>query len=207
MHPDPTGSTAAAGALDHRLGRRVGAPVRRARGHPLGRVHGRARRGVDLLVVVQLDDLGRFEVGRGQLGEAHHQHGPDGEVGGHEAVAAGEAGGELLIVGGREPRRADHGMDAVRRAPRQVGPGRVDVGEVDRHLGLGPRQGLDVGRHLQPPQLGAGHAPEVDAGVERVDCGDEQQLGIGHHRPADRRPHPSAGPEHPHTNRHLGTIS
>ena len=41
-------------------------------------------------VVVQLDDLGRVEVGRGQLGEAHHQHGTDGEVGGDHAVAQGE---------------------------------------------------------------------------------------------------------------------
>ena len=65
----------------------VGGPVGRRRGHALGGVHRRARRGVDLVVVVQLDDLGGLEERRGQLGEAHHQHGADGEVGGDHAVA------------------------------------------------------------------------------------------------------------------------
>ena len=56
-------------------------PVAGRRGHALGGAHRGARRRVDLAVVVQLDDLGRLEVRRGQLGEAHHEHRADGEVG------------------------------------------------------------------------------------------------------------------------------
>ena len=50
--------------------------------------HGGARRCVDLLVVVELDDLGGLEPRCGQLGEAHHQHRADREVGRDHRVGA-----------------------------------------------------------------------------------------------------------------------
>ena len=93
-------------------------------------------------------------------------------------------------------------MDAVGRAPGQVLAGGVEVGEVDGHLGLGPGQRLHVRRHLQAAQLGPGHAPQVDPGVQGVDGGHQQHIRIADHGPADGRPHPPAGPEHPHSDRH-----
>ena len=83
---------AAAGALDDLVLGRVGAQSARRCRHALRGRHRRARRRVDLAVVVQLDDLGRLEPRRGELGEAHHEHGADGEVGRDEAVALGEGG-------------------------------------------------------------------------------------------------------------------
>ncbi len=71
---------AAARALGDDGGRRVVGPVLGRRGHPVRGGHRGAGRRVDLLVVVQLDDLGAVEVRRGQLGEAHHQHRADREV-------------------------------------------------------------------------------------------------------------------------------
>ena len=51
-----------------------------AAGDALRGQHRGARRRVDLLVVVQLDDLAALEVGRGELREPHHQHRADREV-------------------------------------------------------------------------------------------------------------------------------
>ena len=94
MRPGPT----TAGAVDHLVGGGVVDPVVGRLGHALRGEDGRARRGVDLRAVVQLDDLGRLEVGRRHLGEAHHQHGADGEVGGHDAVALGELLAQPVVV-------------------------------------------------------------------------------------------------------------
>ena len=81
----PAGPAAAAPSTTSSV-RRVGGPVVGRGGHPLGGRHRRAGRRVDLGVVVQLDDLGGLEVRRRDLGEAHHQHRADGEVGGDDAV-------------------------------------------------------------------------------------------------------------------------
>ena len=81
---------AAPGALEEDLLRRIGRPPGLRPSHALDRGHRRARRCIDLPVVVELDDLGRLEVGRGHLGEAHHQHGADGEVRGNQAIALHE---------------------------------------------------------------------------------------------------------------------
>ena len=92
----------------------VGSGAQSARPRPCGRGHHRrARRCVGLGVVVQLDDLGRLEERRGQLGEAHHQHRADGEVRRDQAVRARERGPQRddVVVG--EAGGADHGVDAV----------------------------------------------------------------------------------------------
>src|SRR3712207_7973815 len=69
---------------------------------PFGRGQRGARRRVDLLVVVQLDDLHRGEVGRRQLGEVLQQHRPDGEVGRHQAVRTTEGDPEGVEVRSEE---------------------------------------------------------------------------------------------------------
>ena len=59
-----------------------------------------------LRVVVELEHLGGLEERRRQLGEAHRQHGADGEVGGDEAVARRERRLERGEVGVVEAGRA-----------------------------------------------------------------------------------------------------
>ena len=78
-----------------------------------------ARRRVDLLVVVELDHLGGLEPRRRELGEAHHEHRADGEVGGDHRVGRRrlEAGAEVVDVGGAEPGGADDRVHAVVGAP------------------------------------------------------------------------------------------
>ena len=70
-----------------------------------GGLDGRPRRRVDLLVVVQLDDLGGVHEARRDAGEVHHQRATDGEVGGPQAaaLALAQGGVELLsrASGGR----------------------------------------------------------------------------------------------------------
>src|SRR5205823_14152944 len=64
------------------------------------------RSGVGLAVVVELDDLGRLEVGRCDLGESHHQDGADGEVRRDQAV--GTVLGEQLTQLGEVLRSEEH---------------------------------------------------------------------------------------------------
>ena len=80
---------------------RVGirAPVGGRGRHPVGGEHGRAGWGVDLGVVVQLDDLAGLEPGGRHLGESHHEHGADGEVGCDHAAGT-TVGGEGVGQGG-----------------------------------------------------------------------------------------------------------
>ncbi len=58
--------------------------------HAVDSEHRRARRRVGLLIVVELDDLGRLEPRCSELGKAHHEHGADCEVRRDDAVARGE---------------------------------------------------------------------------------------------------------------------
>jgi hypothetical protein len=140
--------------------------------------------------VVQLDDLGRVEVRRGDLGQAHHHHRGQREVRRDDAVrpAPAELLGEQGEVVVRKTGGADDRVDPVHRQPRNGGPRRVGDGEVDDHLGggVGERLGL----------AGDRHALDVLALRTGIDRGDQLELGIDRDRPAHRRPHPPSGPAH-----------
>ena len=178
----------AATRAGHDLGpRRVVRPLRRRRGHPLGGGDGRARRGVGLAVVVELDDLGGVEVGRRRLGEAHHQHGRQREVGGDDAVgpAVAELLGERRQVVVGEAGGPDDGVDAVHRQPRDGAPGRRCHREVDDDLTAG------VGER---PRLGGDRDPDdLAAGGTRIDGGDQLELGVDGDRLADGGAHAPSG--------------
>ena len=73
--PDPAPSTGV-----HLVRRRVIGPLTGGGRHPFSGVGGGTGRGVDLGVVVELDDLGRLEVRSGKLGHADHEHRTDREV-------------------------------------------------------------------------------------------------------------------------------
>ena len=83
VHRDAVHARAAGavGVVGGRVGDGREAGVLPGRTDEVGRAGGRAGRGVDLVGVVQLDDLHRLvEAGR-LLGEGHHEHRADGEVG------------------------------------------------------------------------------------------------------------------------------
>ena len=165
VHPDRVVDEPAARALGDRVEGRVRGPLLRSRRHPVRGEHRGARRRVDLLVVVQLDDLGRLEPRRGLLGEPHHEDRTDREVRGDERVrrAVSEELRELVEVVLGEAGRADHRVHVVRGTPAQVLAGRVDHGEVDAHVGgaasivsgrRGDRQ-LGAGDRLAPRARGS----------------------------------------------------
>ena len=180
MSPGPTPAARARRDLDLR---RIGRPLGRRVGHALRRHHRRARGRVDLLVVVQLDDLGGLEERRRELGEPHHQHRADGEVGRHDAVARGEQMAQLVELGLAETGRAHDRVHLVHRAPAQVAHRRLGRGEVDGHL---RRSASAIAR-------GAGGDREARRDglpcVERVDGRDELE---GRDRP--RRPRTPSRP-------------
>jgi hypothetical protein len=198
VHGDRAGP-ATAGALHDLVLGRILDPVVGGGGHALGGQHGGARRGVDLLVVVELDDLGRLEERRGHLGEAHHQHGADGEVGGDDAVALGELLGQPGVVLLAEAGGADHGVDPVGGEPVQVRLRRLLDGEVDGDVdragveALGGRADHDVAEGLVPGDL-----PQLEAGVVGVDGGDQLELVVAGHGRTHRGAHPTTGAEHRH---------
>ena len=174
---------------DGERARRVRCPLGRGRRQSLGGVHGGARGRVGLAVVVQLDDLRRARTGRGQLGQPDHQHRPDREVGGDEAVGRrGERIAELGQRGVAQAARADDGVHAVRRTPAGVGEGGRGDGEVDRDLDA--RVGHRVGGRRGGDTLRAGRI-----GEPRVDGGDQLELGVGGDRTADLATHPPRGTE------------
>ena len=155
--------------------------------------------------MVKLDDLGGLEPGRGQLGEAHHEHRAHREVGGDDAVALGEPRLELGVVVVVEPGGADDRVDAVVRAPPQVGAGRVEVGEVDRDLGAGLGQRIGIGRHDQPGHVDADRFPQVGSGLLGVDRRHQLELGIGGHGLAHGCAHAARRPEDTDSHGTLGT--
>ena len=132
MDAHASGAGPAPRPVHHRGHRAVGGKGRVGggrprRGHALGRPQGGARGGVELAVVVQLHDLRALEPGRGQLGEPHHQHGADGEVGRQDAVGRtlprpGEGAGQPLEVVGGEAGGAHDGVDPLPGAERQGRP-------------------------------------------------------------------------------------
>ena len=178
----------------------IGCPDVGRRRHALRGEHRGAGRRVDLGVVVQLDDLSRLEVRRGQLGEAHHEHRPDREVRrdhrvGVRALESRSQPVELVLG---EARRADDRVHAVVGTPTEVLARGLEHGEVDRDLGPGVGERV---RDTQDLQTGCGDAElgEVDPDVERVDGGDEVELGIVEHRLADGLAHAATGAEHAHS--------
>ena len=180
VHPDPVdGGAAGAGQLLRGgVGRRpepgLGAGLReQCRG-----AHGRARRGVDLPGVVQLDHLDGVEEPRGLPGELHGQHGTDAEVGGDEDVpgGVGEPAGDGLQPRGVEPAGADDGGDpVVEREPHVVERG-AGMGDVDDDLGAGGGQRREV--------------------VTPVDLRGQLEVGRGRDGPADLDAHPATGAQH-----------
>ena len=98
----------------------------------------RARGRIDLVGVMQLDDLDRLEVRCGNLGEVHHQHGTDAEVGSDEHAhgGVGRAPGAHLRESSLVEAGGSH--DAVNARTDAVLEGRHDCvrrGEVDNDIG------------------------------------------------------------------------
>ena len=114
-----------------------------------------------LAVVVQLDHLGRLEERRRQLGEAHHQHGPDGEVrappGSCSSVKAVASSSRSSAVRPVVPMTA---WTPWCGAPRGVGAGGARDGEVDGDLGAGLGQRVRPGGDRDALDDLAGAAPD-----------------------------------------------
>ncbi len=146
-----------------------------------------AGRGVGFAVVVQLDDLGGGEVGSGDLGEPHHHHRPDREVGDHQAVgrSLSPRRAQHLEGSGVEAGRADHGVEPEPPPRGEVVHHDVGPGELDDHVGACSR--LGVGRHGDTARLATGR---------HVVGGDELHVGCPSHRRADEAAHASPRPGH-----------
>ena len=161
-------------------------------GDALGRRDRRARRRVDLAVVVQLDDLDGVEERRGELAETHQQHRRDREVGGDDGVPAlrcgrgGGEGGEVVV--GQSPVVPTTAWMPWPSSTGHVVPRRGCGGEVDDHLTLGGGELGDVGRD--------GDTADDLGGRARIDGGDELEGVVSGDRAAGGRPHPSAGAAH-----------
>ena len=176
-------------------------PVGRGGGHALHRHHGRAGRRVDLLVVVQLDDLGRLEEGRGQLGEAHHQHRADGEVRRDDAVAASvNSVRSSSSSASPRPGRADDRVDAVGRAPAEVVACRLGVVKSTATSAFPSASARwSVGdREASCNKI---------TGMKRVDRRDKLQGGIGGDGFAHRRAHAPSRAEHTDPGRHAPHVT
>src|SRR5215207_9787013 len=101
----------------------------------LGRRLGRAGRSVLLLLAVQLDDLGAWQVARRLLGQPHHQHRADREV---RCVEHGETPLLCRVLDRfRVPTgRADHARDAGGEGDSHVLDDSLGRGEIDHRLGV-----------------------------------------------------------------------
>ena len=179
VNPDPVHLCTAGSRLLRNRGIRRFRQVRRGPGgrDPPGGGGGGPRRGVGLVGMVQLDDLGTLIESRGLGGEVHHQHRADGEVGrnqhSHPRVP-GQQRPELVQTLFGEPGRAHHGMDAVLDAPAEVVQHNVGMGEVDRDRG-------SLGRLTI---------------ITKIDRGHQLQAVGGLHGAAHLGPHPAPCPEH-----------
>ena len=170
----PAGPHAASRALVDDIRRRVRVEVGSPRSaHALGGLHGRSRRGIDLAVVVQLDDLGGVEERCRHLREPHHQHRRDREIRSDHTIRAArtrEGRLEQLEIGIGEPGGADHGVDAVHAQPRERVACRVSNREVDHHVTRRIGERVEV--------LGHRHTLHRFAGPERVDGSSENEIGV-----------------------------
>ena len=106
----------------------------------------------------------------------------------------------LVVVVVAEAGRADDGMDAVLGEVAQVFAGRVDVREVDGHLGLGPQQRVGRRTHLDVERLDLGDLADVEPGVERIDRRDELEAVIAGNGLAHGDAHAATGAENAHAN-------
>ena len=163
-----------------------------------------ARRRVDLLVVVELDHLGGLEARRGELGEAHHEHRADGEVGGDHGVG---------LDGSNRARKSSMSSALNPVVPttactplsaHQAMLSRAASTTVKSTATSAPASASasGVARHLQArvdPAL-----PQVDPRVHRVDRGDELELGVVEHRVAHRGPHAPGRAEHTNSDHAAG---
>ena len=190
-------------AVDHRTAGTVGVGLSGVRhsaqarlgtggGDALGGGDRGARGRVDLVRVVELDDLGGLEVGGGLRGEAHGQHGGQGEVRGDEDAAAGGLGpGQVLAdvpVGLLGPAGGAH--DDVHSGVEQgvdIGLGDAGDGEVDGDVGARQVLGVEGVPHVQ-----AGHELETLGVLDRL---------------ADGRSHAPGGAHNSYANRHGPTIA
>ena len=125
---------AAAGVLQgDLLGPRVGQGFAAGGRQPARGGQGGARGRIGLGLGVGLDDIGRFEVRGGDLGQAHHQHGADGEVGDHRAADPRAVGvsGKLVDLLCTHARGTDHGGDPGRKRRLRVLKSCIRRGEVN----------------------------------------------------------------------------
>ena len=147
---------------------------------------------VGLGVVVQLDDLGGVEVRRGELGEAHHQHGRDREVGRHDAVRA--AGAELL--GERRRGRRRSGRWCRRRRGCRASP-------ATARCAAPPSATVKSTTTSAPASANAFGSPAivtpsiVGPAADGSTAATSSSSGSSGDRRAHRRPHPPAGAAHP----------
>ena len=74
--------------------------------------------------------------------------------------------------------------------------GRLEVGEVDDDLGAGVDERGGVGGDVQVA-VDAGGVTEVETGVQRVDRGDELELGVAEDGLAHGGAHAACRAEHP----------
>src|SRR5690625_431445 len=120
------------------IGHRGGVGLTTCLGDQLGGTVGGATGGVGLVGVVQLDDLGAVEVGRGLLREVHHQHRGDAEVRCDEYFRAGFRGlhrAHPFQSGLVEATGTNDRVDPAVDEPLQVVHYRVGMGEVDDAVG------------------------------------------------------------------------
>src|ERR1700722_908837 len=150
---------------------------------------------------MQLDDLRGLEERRRHLREAHHQDRADRKVRRDHRVRRGaiEALCEVGELGLGEPGGADDRVHTVVGAPREVLARGVEHGEVNRYLRVGVSHRGRLRRHLHVGALYAELA-EIDAGVLRVDRGNELEARRVDHRPAHRRAHAPCGAEYSYPN-------
>ena len=141
---------------------------------------------------MELDDLGGLEVGGGLRGEAHGQHGGQGEVRSDEDTAAGGLGPSQVLadasVGLLGPAGGAH--DDVHSGVEQgvdIGLGDAGDGEVDGDVGARQVLGVEGVPHVQ-----AGHELKALGVLDRL---------------ADGRSHAPGGAHNSYANRHGPTLA
>src|SRR6266540_922925 len=168
------------------------------------------RGSVRLLVVVELDDLDGRQVADRLCGEALHQHGAEREVRRDDHVRfvtlVREELVDLLEVLERDPRRADDRVHRVRDAPADVVHRDVRVREVDRDLGVGLEQPIELVGDRRIDLGVSDHLPDLLSDLRAIDRGDEREVVRVRQGPADHQPHPPAGTDHAHADHAIASL-
>src|SRR5215208_2363991 len=156
---------------------------------PLRRRLGRPGRGILLLLAVELDDLGPRHVPRRLLGQPHHQHRPDREVGRIEQRDAALL--RNLVEGLRVPAGGPHhrGNPPLQRAAHVVLDG-LRGGEVDHRLRLLEPHQLMAGRFERRPE----HRSDLPASPVEDEPHAAAALSVGLIRSTAARKRSSLGP-------------